>query len=226
MYLWFYEWNLFDAVRPGAHTRGRRDSVKVFDPGNLEARLGLAEEGLTLHLRAVPDGAHVRLSVVNRSGHDWPELAGIVPCFSPGLSADGGPATREFANERTWFLGVQGLDPLRGRGIHFNEKLRKVVDARSENGRHAWSEKWPTAEPDATGGVILRTSEDGRWVAGIAWEHFLSVQAHNPMRCMHLCVRLGPLRRGESRTIRGRIYLLEGTKEDVLQRYREEFSSG
>jgi hypothetical protein len=223
MYLWFYEWNMFDAVLPGQHTLGRRDSAKAIDPGAVEARLDLREAGLILHSRARSDGAELVLDVTNRSGHDWPELAAIVPCFSPGMAPGGGPATPAFATERTWFVGPNGLEPLRRREIHFNAEFRKAVGERSRDGRFEWSDKWPEADPDAGAGLLLRESDDGAWVAGIAWEDFLSVQGHNPWRCMHLSVRVGPLARGQSRTIRGRIYLFRGTKEAVLDRFKAEF---
>jgi hypothetical protein len=224
LYLWFYEWNMFDAVRSGQHTQGRRDSTKSVDSAGIDARLDLPEAGLSLRSRALADGAELVLTVTNRSDHDWPVLAGIIPCFSPGMAADGGPATPSFANEKTWFLARSGLEPLRKREIHFNERFRKAVDAEAREGRYAWSDKWPTAEPDASAGLLVRESEDGRWVTGIAWEEFLSAQGHNPWRCMHLCVRVGPLARGRSGTIRGRIYLFEGTKEDLLARFRKEFA--
>jgi hypothetical protein len=40
---------------------------------------------------------------------------------------------------------------------------------------------------------------------------------------MHLSIRIGPLRPGESKTIRGKIYLFEGDKDKLLQRYRGDF---
>jgi hypothetical protein len=40
---------------------------------------------------------------------------------------------------------------------------------------------------------------------------------------MHLSVNFGPLKRAESRTIRGRIYLVPGTKEQCLAKYLKEF---
>ena len=40
---------------------------------------------------------------------------------------------------------------------------------------------------------------------------------------MHLSVNVGPLSQGESRRIRGKIYLLKGTKEELLARYQSDF---
>ena len=73
------------------------------------------------------------------------------------------------------------------------------------------------------GGIIARESTDGKWACGIAWEDFLSAQGHNPWQCMHLSVCVGPLKRGQSKSIRGKIYLLRGSKDEVLRRYREDF---
>ena len=94
---------------------------------------------------------------------------------------------------------------------------------RREDGAFVFSGKWPTARPDATGGLILRESMDGAWVSGMAWNDFLSVQAHNPWQCMHLAPRVGPLKPGETRSIRGKIYLLNGTKDDCLRLYHNDF---
>jgi hypothetical protein len=62
-------------------------------------------------------------------------------------------------------------------------------------------------------------------VAGIAWEAFLSAQGHNPWKCTHLAVRIGPLRPGQTRSVRGKIYLLPGNKETCLERFGEAFPS-
>ncbi len=62
------------------------------------------------------------------------------------------------------------------------------------------------------------------WVAGIARERFVSAQGHNPWRCMHLSIRVGPLKRGESRNVRGRVLLFPGTKEMCMERFKAEFS--
>ena len=83
--------------------------------------------------------------------------------------------------------------------------------------------KWPMSAENAAAGIIIRESEDNQWVSAIAWEDFLSAQGHNPWSCMHLCVRVGPLAIGESKTIRGRMHLFPGNKEDCLARFRKEF---
>lgn len=220
--LWFYEWNMFDAFVPGQHTPGVWENrVTVSDDG-AEATVE-CDVGLRLFLSAVDDGAEMILEATNSSGYDWPPLASIVPCLNPGLPQPTGqnPA---FVNQRTYFRSVAGLSPLflqAPREIHYNAGLRKLIDAEPDVGSFAWEKKWPMSDLDATAGLILRVSSDGRWVTGIAWDRFLACQGHNPCDCMHLSVNLGPLRDGGSRTVQGKIYLFEGTVEDLPPPHRE-----
>ena len=163
------------------------------------------------------------LTVTNRSEHDWPPLASVIACFNPGPENSRNTA---FANEQTFFVSAEGLHPLTIRApreIHFNDALRGDVEAESTDGRYIWTEKWPMSELDATAGLIVRESNSGEWVTGIAWERFLSAQGHNPWECMHLSVRVGPLGVGETRKVRGKIYLLPGMRVEVLERYRWDF---
>jgi hypothetical protein len=235
VFLWFYEWNMFDAITSGEHTIGRFEDFQCnLSPDETEA--AVFNDQLRLSVRATDTGADLRIEVTNKSDHDWSALAAIIPCLSPGKigsnlherrgSAEGllPPRNPAFANEQTFFLAHGGLELLRQRQIHFNSKLRQQIDAAANNGIFVFSQKWPTAAPDAAGGIIMRVSTDGSWVSGIAWDDFLSVQAHNPWQCMHLAPRVGPLMRNESKTIRGRLYLFRGTKDDCLQRYRADFA--
>ncbi len=220
VYLWFYEWNMFDAMQRGQHTRGDWSVAAKFpNPG----KATIEHDALQLTVTVVPDGAKLVLNVKNKTDYPFPEHAAIIPCFNPGPAKTRNP---NFANTNTWFLAKAGLQKLSKREIHFNSQLRSLVNATAKNGEYVWSPKWPLAEPDAFGGLIVRESTDGKWVAGIAWERFLSAQGHNPWECMHLSVRVGPLAPNDERTINGRIYLIEGRKEDLLKRYRKDFGVG
>ena len=98
-------------------------------------------------------------------------------------------------------------------------------DKERGDGKFVFSEKWPTSSRDARAGLLVRESEDRKWTMGIAWESFISAQGHNPWRCTHLSIRVGPLKKGEKKTIRGRIYLLNGSKEDCLKHFEKDFSN-
>jgi hypothetical protein len=59
----------------------------------------------------------------------------------------------------------------------------------------------------------------------VVWESFLTAQGHNPWKCMHLFVCVGPLKPGETKAIQGKMYLFDGTKEDFLEKYERDFPS-
>lgn len=232
VYLWFYEWNMFDAIREGQNTRGTFKNEIYVAEDQSSGSIVSASLGFSLSVRAGADSADLALRITNQSDHDWPELASIIPCFNPGPKQIRNP---EFANEATFFFGPEGLQPLVAREIHYNNALRgeldqhahtwtESLDPRSKKGdRFVWSARWPDSEVNAHAGLIVRESTSGKWVTGIAWERFLSAQGHNPWECMHLSINIGPLERGQSREIRGKIYLIEGTKEQLLERYYQDF---
>jgi hypothetical protein len=233
MYLWFYEWTMFEALTPGQHSQGTFKTVRKIDPEATEAVLELP--ALRLSISAAPGGADMRLEVTNTTGHDWPELAGIIPCWSPGRTLDARaagaaffhvPRNAEFADpefKRTFFVSRDGLSPLASRDIHFNADLESAIHRAADRAPFAFSKKWPVSETSAEAGLVIRESANIGWVTGIAWEHYLSVQAHNPWNCMHTCVRVGPLKRNETRVIRGKLYLFQGGKADCLARFRQDF---
>ena len=224
VYLYFYEWNMFEAVREGEHTGGRFDYQWQVTHGGAAAEM----QTDPFHVRADVQGDRVNLSlrVTNQSQRNWPDPAAMIPCFNPGdnRSVPRNEGLADEAHERTWFVGGDGLDRLHQREIHFNRSLRDDVDRRATDGRYVFSDKWPTSDRDAAFGALIRESNDGRWVAGIAWDDFLSAQGHNPRFCMHLSVRVGPLAPGETVERQGRIYLFEGDATDCLDRAKEDLA--
>lgn len=230
VYLWFYEWNMFEARTKGQHTRGAYNWKRTVSDDGATATIDAGDMKLTA--RAVHDGAELTLKITNATDHAWPEIAGIIPCFNPGTPAGvrrlrnrrpEAPRNEEFVNTNTWYVGHSGFEKLVARQIHFNDRLRAQVDGEAQDGQYVFSQKWPTSPDNATQGLIVRESTSGGWVAGIAWEEFLSSQGHNPWSCMHLSVNVGPLKPGESKTIRGRMYLFPGTRDECLKRFRTEF---
>ena len=89
-YLWFYEWNLFNAVREGQHPPGRFDFE--WQVGEREAEM----QSDDFHIRALASDDHVdlELTVHNRSDRHWPEIASIIPCYNPARSRRSSAAMR------------------------------------------------------------------------------------------------------------------------------------
>ncbi len=73
---------------------------------------------------------------------------------------------------------------------------------------------WRDVAPDAT----WKT-----WSAALYWERSAFVSNRHPADCIHAGVDFGPLDAGEARTIQGKFYWLEGTKDDVLATWEKEW---
>jgi hypothetical protein len=230
LYLWFYENTFFDAVEKGwAEFHGDDPSkLTVSDDGLFAEVIATDNRQLKLECRAAHDGVDLLLTVANNTDYTWPEVAALTPCFFPGSTDSRFPDPpidelfRDEERARTWFAGIDGLLPLQNTDLHFNHRLRPQVEASIQAGQG--DKNWVISKNAATG-LMLRESSDGRWVAGIAWEDFLSAQGHNPLRCMHLSVRVGPLAPGETRTVKGKIYLFQGTRIDCLNRFNDDFGN-
>ena len=219
-YLWFYEWNLFEATREGQHTPGRRD----FDWQVSDKHAEMKSDVFDIRVNADDYYVDLELTIRNRTKHHWPEIASIIPCFNPG---DGKETERnnqlmDTDYTRTWYVSREGLTLLNQREIHFNRQYREQIDREADDeGKFVFSEKWPTDPTNAQIGAVIRESDDGQYVAGIVWDEFLSAQGHNPWNCMHLSVRAGALSPDESVTRYGRIYLFEGNTSDCLSKCKD-----
>jgi hypothetical protein len=49
------------------------------------------------------------------------------------------------------------------------------------------------------------------------------VSNRHPADCLHAGVDFGPLAAGESRSVQGKFYWLEGTKDDLFDLWQQEF---
>ena len=226
-YLWFYEWHMFDAVAEGEHTRGSAQWQWTLSTDGQRAHL--KSKSIQLQAQVKSDSVDLRLEITNESQHQWPEIASIIPCWNPG---DGRtvPDNAQFLDQehqRTFFVSNQGLENLIAREIHFNRNRLEAIQSwekERDDGKFIFANKWPPSDSDAIEGLIIRESQDEEWVMGIAWDSFISAQGHNPWKCMHLSVCVGPLDVGETKIVRGKLYLSPGSKEDVWARYRADFS--
>jgi hypothetical protein len=231
-YLWFYEWHLFGAVEKKEHTPGKSKwKWSVDDEGKLAQ---MDSKWLKMKIRAVENGSDMFLDITNMTDYEWPEIAAIIPCFNPGdpkKQSEQNPIFLDNNHDHTYFLGKNGLELIKGvapREIHFNHRFREKImswEKERDDGKFIFTGKWPTSERDAYAGLLIRESEDKKWVMGIAWESYISAQGHNPWKCMHLSIRVGPLKKGETKVIRGKVYLFKGSKEDCLKNFRKDFAN-
>lgn len=72
-------------------------------------------------------------------------------------------------------------------------------------------------------GLIVRESLDGTCSSGMYWERTVYVSNRHPADCLHASVDFGPLDAGDSRTVHGKFYFLEGPKDEILERWQQDF---
>ncbi len=71
-------------------------------------------------------------------------------------------------------------------------------------------------------GLIGCVSADGAWTMATAFEPYQEL-FQGVIRCIHSDFRIGGLDPGETKEIRGKIYLQPGSPDDVLARYTADF---
>ena len=71
-------------------------------------------------------------------------------------------------------------------------------------------------------GLIGCFSADGKQIMATAWEPYQEL-FQGVIVCLHSDFRIGGLKPGESKTIRGKIYLMPADIDGLLTRYRHDF---
>jgi hypothetical protein len=80
----------------------------------------------------------------------------------------------------------------------------------------------PLSEIVPSRGLIGCVSLDGRWVMGSAWEPYQEL-FQGVITCVHADFRIGGLKPGETKQIRGKIYLMRDQVESLVARYQRDF---
>jgi hypothetical protein len=71
-------------------------------------------------------------------------------------------------------------------------------------------------------GLIGCVSADDRQILAVAWEPYQEL-FQGVIRCIHSDFRIGGLQPGETKKIRGRLYIVPNDMGGLLGRYREDF---
>lgn len=71
-------------------------------------------------------------------------------------------------------------------------------------------------------GLCGCVSADGQHVMAVAWQPYQEI-FQGVIACLHSDFRIGGLQPGETKTIRGKIYITENDPEKLMARYREDF---
>lgn len=80
----------------------------------------------------------------------------------------------------------------------------------------------PVSEDVLSNGLTGAVSGDGKLVMGVAWEPYQEI-FQGVIYCIHSDFRIGGLRPGETKEIRGKIYLMKHNMDKLLARYEKDF---
>jgi hypothetical protein len=73
---------------------------------------------------------------------------------------------------------------------------------------------WERVAPGATWKQIA---------AGMYWERTAYISNRHPADCVHAWIDIGPLEKGQIRTLQGAVYFIEGSKEDLVSLWQRDF---
>lgn len=147
------------------------------------------------------------------------------------------------------FTGVSGSDKqqayLSNSFIFLNNPISKLVEQTFLNKVEPWAmlarytpgQVWagpgvprndvnprPLSSLSPSNGLIGCVSADRTKILAMAWEPYQEL-FQGVVVCLHSDFRIGGLAPGESRTIHGKIYVVENDPEKLLARYHRDFSS-
>ena len=80
----------------------------------------------------------------------------------------------------------------------------------------------PLSDQVPSNGLIGAVSADGTQVLATAWEPYQEL-FQGVIKCIHSDFRIGGLQPGETKQIRGKLYLMPNQLEALLKRYRKDF---
>ncbi len=80
----------------------------------------------------------------------------------------------------------------------------------------------------APGSYFEKVAPHASWQqvsAGMYWERTVFISNRHPADCVHAWIDIGPLEAGQSRTLHGKVYFIEDSKETLYKHWQKDFSS-
>jgi len=191
---------------------------EILRSSGLGETLGLVFiRGIHYRVQITPsqDGLDLRFTATNIGARPLHNVVAF-PCL-------GHPTTNfeDNALERTWIVTEAGLTPIQDthRGTGDPRRTHYPV-AGAPPMRFVGEPFWGRASRTVArsgGNLSRRRGTDGRFTVGTAWERVSEIfQNEDAHHCIHSVARVGDLAPGETRTVRGRIVLVEGGPEKAL----------
>lgn len=227
-------WYLEAFCRANAHDADWNDTVIPHETVLVDRD----DAGTALHLRSTledgviadhtirAEGDAVRFNVrIHNPGTERSEAVWAQPCIRvgpfTGTCEAGAPASYDYLPQSFVFIdGVLTRMPTTSWALEARYTPGQVwrapdVPPEDVNPR-------PLNEMIPSNGLVGCFSADGKWVLATAWEPWHEL-FQGVITCLHSDFHIGGLNPGETRTVRGALYLFEGNEEDLLTRYNRDF---
>ncbi len=221
---------LYDDHFPTQEQQGRGKSYKHIPfqmstdkaPLEMSADCVVPDKGrFTWKLVAHEDYVDIELSVRN----DLRETMKYVDWYFCPVAFEAGTAG-DPTLERTFLFDGSKLRRLSElSGVGKGEEMFRVTGPRGSGGfippLHAGLTRSPV---EAKAPIILIQNSEAAYTVALAFERAHSIFSSTGNRCFHADPFFGlEVEPGEERRVRGRLYLMKGTPEDVLARFQKEF---
>jgi hypothetical protein len=214
--------------RPGSSDRDWRDTVighttelLAADPGGRSLRLRCTlRDGVVVEhtITAAGDAVDFRVTANNptkqASQAQWAQPCVRVDRFTGRGQADYLPKCFIFRHGKPVRLPFEPW-AVKARYIPGQVWCPKHVDRNDVNPR-------PLSEVVPSNGLIGCFSADDQWILAMAWEPYQEL-FQGVIVCLHSDFRVGGLEPGETKTVRGKLYLVPARMEELLKRYENDF---
>src|SRR6185295_12446572 len=80
----------------------------------------------------------------------------------------------------------------------------------------------PISNDQPANGLIGCYSDDNNYIMATAWDHYQEL-FQGIFVCLHSDPRIGGLKPGETKKLRGKLYVLKNDPQELLARYRKDF---
>jgi len=79
--------------------------------------------------------------------------------------------------------------------------------------------------PDIDCGLVTRSNLKDTWVCALYWENTTHISDHHPADCLHTFVNIGPLPPNSKRAVRGKIYWMKVSKDQLFERWQKTWAN-
>ncbi len=209
--LWLPELAIFDSDLDRSQSAEPIDGVWLAKRyGNLRVTGRLRTENKSMDFKCTlnplsTSAIMLELEVLNSGRLDWTDYAQLAVCLAP---VESNAAFSDTSGERSYIISQNaGMHSITEAGV-VGDYNHYAVGDRNDNTD-------PIQRAQLKDGFVARESHDGKITISFMWEKSARVDV-NPggLDCIHSHPAVGPLKAGDSKSLKGYIMIREGTAGD------------